>query len=406
MRSSYAPLLRLPGALPSSLAALLGRMPISMLGIGSVLLVEDRRGSYALAGVVAGGYALGLAAVGPRVAQLVDRHGQRAVLPWCLVVSGAALVALVLVAGSGLPAELLVGLALLCGAALPPLGSCVRARWTYALRDRPDQVGTAMALEAVADEVVFVAGPAIVVVLATVFDPAAGLLMALALCAAGTSVFVGLRATVPPVHEHGGTGLAAVREAGLRTVTLALVCVGTVFGGLEVVMVAFAQEQGRAQAAGFLLPLIALGSAGAGLLYGTRRWRAPLERRFLWALLGLTVGVVPVVLASSVAAMTPAALLAGLAISPTLIVSYALAERLVPPRARTEGFTWLTSGLGVGVALGSAVGGALAEGRGARTAFLTCLAGALAALAVATLGRRSLAGVGPRPVPGGAVVRP
>ena len=390
MLSSYGPLLRLPGALAFCVSGLLGRMPISMLGIGSVLLVEDRRGSYALAGAVAAMYALGLAVGGPRVAQLVDRLGQRAVLPWCLLVAGAALLALVATAGTGAPGAVLLGLALVCGAALPPLGSCVRARWSYALRGDPDRIGTAMALESVADEVVFVAGPAIVVVLATALDPAAGLLTALALCAAGTLGFVALRDTEPPVHAVTGARTSAIRSLGLRTATLAMVFVGVVFGGLEVVMVAFAQEEGRESAAGFLLPLIAVGSAGSGLAYGVRAWRSPLERRFLVALAGLALGVVPVVLATSISLMAPAALLAGLAISPTLIAGMALAERLVPPAARTEGFTWLNSGLGVGVAGGSALGGALAEGPGAQAAFLTCLGGALLALAVAAAGRRTL----------------
>lgn len=390
VRSSYAQLLREPDAWAFSLAALVGRMPISMLGIGSVLLVQDRRGSYTLAGAVAAAYALGLALGGPRVAQLVDRRGQRPVLPWCLLVSGVALVTLVALSGTAAPAGVLLALALLCGAALPPLGSCVRARWTYMLAGRPAQVGTAMALESVADEVVFVAGPAVVVVLATALDPAAGLLTALALCAVGTLVFVGLRSTEPPVHARSATARSAIRQAGLQTATASMVFVGVVFGGLEVVMVAFAQEQGRPGAAGFLLPLIAVGSAVSGLVYGARQWRAPLDRRFLVALLGLTVGVVPVLFAPGVAAMVPAALLAGVAVSPTLIAGFALAERLVPPEARTEGFTWLNSGLGVGVAAGSVAGGALADGPGAGTAFLTCLVGALVALLVAAARRHTL----------------
>ena len=390
VRASYLPLLRTPGAPAFSASALVGRMPLSMLGIGTVLLVEDRRGSYALAGAVAAAYALGLAVGGPRVGQLVDRRGQRAVLPWCLLVSGTALAALVLAAGTALPAAGLLALALLCGAALPPLGSCVRARWTHALAGRPAEVGTAMALESVADEVVFVTGPAVIVVLATALDPAAGLFAALALCAAGTLAFVALRDSEPPVHVQPDVPLSALRSPGLQTAALAMVCVGIVFGGLEVVMVAFAQEQDRESAAGFLLPLIAVGSACSGLVYGTLHWRAPLERRFVLALLGLSVGVVPVLLAPGVAAMVPAALLAGLAVSPTLIVGFALAERLVPVAARTEGFTWLNSGIGVGVAAGSAVGGALADGPGARTAFLTCLVGAVAALAVSVARRGTL----------------
>jgi predicted MFS family arabinose efflux permease len=390
MRSSYLPLLRLPGARAFCLAALVGRMPISMLGIGSVLLVQDRRGSYALAGAVAAGLGLGLAVGGPRVSRLVDRHGQRAVLPWCLLVTAVGLVGLLLLSGSSAPGWTLVLPTLLAGTALPPLGSCVRARWTHAVHGRADAVGVAMALESVADELVFVLGPALVVVLATLLDPAVGLVTALALCAAGTLTFVGLRASEPPVQRAAGVRVPAIRSAGLRTAALCMVFVGLLFGALEVVMVAFAQERGQPSAAGFLLPLVAAGSALSGLVYGARTWRTPLERRFLVALAFLVVSVVPVVLAPGVGAMVPAALLAGLAVSPTLIVGFALAARLVPPSARTEGFTWLNSGIGVGAALGSAAAGALADAAGAGTAFLLCPAGALAALLVAVAGRRSL----------------
>ena len=125
---------------------------------------------------------------------------------------------------------------------------------------------------------------------------------------------------------------------------------------------------------------MAAGSGLSGLVYGARRWASPLERRFLVALGLLVVSVVPLVVVRSVPAMVPVALLAGLAVSPTLIVGMALAARLVPPPARTEGFTWLNSGIGVGAALGSAAAGALADAAGAGTAFLLCPAGALAAL--------------------------
>jgi MFS family permease len=390
---AYLPLLRLPGAPVFCLSALVGRMPISMLGIGSVLLVQDRRGSFALAGAVAAAYALGLALGGPFVSRLVDRLGQRRVLPWALLISSAGLLVVVQAADSTLPGWVLLPAAGLTGGSLPPLGACVRARWASGLRRHGQDhlLGTAFALESVVDEVVFIAGPALVVGLAVLVDPAAGLLAALVLCATGTLVFVGQRSSEPPVEPvTGSRPSSAIRVPGLRVTALSMVFVGVLFGSLEVVMVAFAGEQGRPAAAGVLLPLIAVGSAISGILYGARTWHSPLDLRYVVALLALAVGVVPVTLAPSIPLMAPAAFLAGLAISPTLIASFGLVERLVPPAARTEGFTWLNSGLGVGVAVGSALGGGLVDGPGARAAFLTSLAGAALALAVALAGRRTL----------------
>ena len=385
----YGPLLRTPGALGFSLAGLVGRMPISMLGIGTVLLVQDRRDSYALAGLVSAAYALGLAVIGPAVSRLVDRRGQRRVLPAAVVVSALGTVAVVLLAAPDAPLLLLLLAATLMSAAPSQLGSCARARWSQLLADRPGEVPRAYAWEAVVDEVVFVLGP-LVVVLCAVLDPAVGLLVALGLGAAGTLAFVAQGATEPAVHPLGDGHRRAMSAHGLRTLTASMLFVGVLFGTVEVAMVAFAEQRGSSSGAGVLLALVALGSAVAGLLYGALHLRSPLHRRFLVSLGFLALGLLPLLLAPSVPAMAPAALLAGFAISPTLISAYGLVDELVPVAARTEGFSWLNSGLGVGVALGFAVSGAVADDGGARTAFVVALGGALAAGAVAVLGRRTL----------------
>ena len=389
----YGPLLRTPGARSFTAAALLGRMPISMLGIGTVLLVEDRRGSYALAGVVSAAYALGLAALGPLGSRLVDRLGQRRVLPPALGVSALAVVALVLLAGSSAPAWTLVVAASLMSAASSQHGSCVRARWSARLGalGRSGEVQRAYAWEAVVDEVVFVLGPLLVVTGALV-DPAVGLALALLLCLAGTGWLVAQRDTEPPVLPvTGPRGRSALQERGVPVLVLSLVFVGVLFGTIEVSMIAFAEERGSTSGSGLLLALVAGGSALAGLAYGAFHWVSPLPRRYLLSLLGLAVGLVPLLLAPSVPLMAPAALLAGIAISPTLIAAFAFVDVLVPAPARTEGFSWLNSGLGLGVAAGFAVSGAVADAAGARTAFLVALGAAVAAGLTALLGSRALA---------------
>ena len=385
----YGPLLRTPGALGFSLAGLVGRMPIAMLGIGTVLLVQDRRDSYALAGLVSAAYALGLAGIGPAVSRQVDRRGQRRVLPAAVLVSTVGTVAVVLLAVPGAPVGLLLLAAAVMSAAPSQLGSCARARWSQVLADRPGELPRAYAWEAVVDEVVFVLGP-LVVVLCAVLDPAVGLVVALVLGAVGTLAFVAQHATEPPVHPLEDGHRRAMTVPGLRTLTAAMLCVGVLFGTVEVAMVAFADERGSSSGAGVLLALVAVGSAVAGLLYGALHLRSPLHRRFTASLGFLALGLLPLLLAPSVPVMAPAALLAGFAISPTLIASYGLVGELVPVAARTEGFSWLNSGLGVGIALGFAVSGYVAESAGARTAFLVALGGALAAGGVTVLGRRTL----------------
>ena len=389
----YGSLLATPGALRFSAAALLGRLPISMLGIGTVLLVEDRRGSYALAGLVSAAYALGLAVLAPLVSRFVDARGQRRVLLPALAVSTAGIAALVLLAGTDAPAGWLLAAAAVTSASSSQLGSCVRARWSSVLTaaGRSHEVPRAYAWEAVVDEVVFVLGP-LVVVACAVIDPAVGLLVAAALGATGALAFVAQRSTEPlPRATGSGPHRSAMVSPGLRTLTVSMLCVGVLFGTVEVSMVAFAEERGSDVGGGLLLALVAGGSAVAGLAYGVVHWKAPLHRRFQLSLVLLAVGLLPLLAAPTALLMAPAALLAGIAISPSLIGAFGLVDPLVPAESRTEGFSWLNSGLGVGVALGFATAGAVADVAGARTALLVAVGGAVAAASVAVAARRTLA---------------
>jgi predicted MFS family arabinose efflux permease len=101
--------------------------------------------------------------------------------------------------------------------------------------------------------------------------------------------------------------------------------------------------------AGLIPGTYALGSAIGGLWYGSRAWTAPLE------------------------------LVAGLAISPTLIAGFALTERQATQARKTEAMTWLSSAISVGVAIGSAASGHLVDAAGPRPGYaLAAGCGALA----------------------------
>ena len=78
--------------------------------------------------------------------------------------------------------------------------------------------------------------------------------------------------------------------------------------------------------------------------------------------------------------------LAGLAISPTLITGFSLTERLVPAAMLTEGMAWISTSVGIGVALGTWAAGLLTEAYDPSTAFSMPLACAVAAAVVGTAG--------------------
>src|SRR3712207_2905254 len=88
----------------------------------------------------------------------------------------------------------------------------------------------------------------------------------------------------------------------------------------------------------------------------------------------LTVLSLPLALVGGVWLMIPFVVLAGLAVSPSLISSFTLAEVLVPRSATTEAFTWIGTALGLGVATGSSAAGKLVDTTGASSAFLVATA--------------------------------
>jgi predicted MFS family arabinose efflux permease len=82
--------------------------------------------------------------------------------------------------------------------------------------------------------------------------------------------------------------------------------------------------------------------------------------------------------------------LAGFAISPSLITGLALVEFLVPPARLTEGMVLETTGAALGITAGSAVSGWLIDRYGAHRAYLVPVAGSVLALLTAVLGSRWL----------------
>ena len=86
-----------------------------------------------------------------------------------------------------------------------------------------------------------------------------------------------------------------------------------------------------------------------------------------------------------------AVFVSGVAISPTFITAFALIERLVPAAKLTEGITWVGTGIGIGMAIGSAASGWVIDEFGASSGFWVSVAAGGVALLTALLGQCSLA---------------
>ena len=81
----YAEIFAIPRAWRFSVAGIIGRMPMSMYGLGTVLLISAGTGRYGLAGSVSAAGSLGGAVCAPQLGRLVDRLGQhRVLIPVCV----------------------------------------------------------------------------------------------------------------------------------------------------------------------------------------------------------------------------------------------------------------------------------------------------------------------------------
>ncbi len=391
MLDTYRRILDRPGTALFSATGLVARLPMSMVALGIVLLVENATDSYGLAGSVSAAMLIGQAAFAIPQGRLLDRLGQARVLPIVVAVWGAGLSLLMWSVEADWPIATAYVLAVVCGAGLPAIGSSVRARWAHVLDSERD-VQTAFALEAVADEAVFMLGPIIVTVLATTVHPVAGLSAALATGILGTLYFAAQRSTAPPPHPRAPTRADRAPLPWGTVVPLTVVCLalGLLFGAAEVTAVAFAEEQHAKSYVGVLLALWAFGSLLAGAVTGAITWRkGPLMRLRVGAL-GMAATMVPMPFIDSMWVMGAVLFAAGFAIAPTLIATMSLAEQVLPSSRLTEGMAVLHTGLIGGVAPGATVAGIVIDAHGASPSYLVSLGGGLIALAAALLTRTTV----------------
>jgi predicted MFS family arabinose efflux permease len=107
-----------------------------------------------------------------------------------------------------------------------------------------------------------------------------------------------------------------------------------------------------------------------GLWYGSRNWHSPLARRYRVLLVVAFLCTTPLIAARSIPAGVVCAVLAGLTIAPVFTCQYALVGRSVSAGSETEAFTWVSAALIGGLALGSAIGGAVIAAGGVSAPFV------------------------------------
>jgi len=392
--NAYARLFRLAGP-AYVLVAFLGRLPMAMAQLGTLLLVSTATGTYGLGGLAAGSLAVANAIGAPVAGGLADRHGQRPVVLVQSLAGAAALTTLTLLAGAGAGGPVLVGVAAVTGLALPQVGPLARVRWRPITAgtgaDQRRLVDAAFSYEGAVDEASFAIGPALVGIVAVALSPAGALLTAAALLTVFGTAFA-----LHPTARRTTSGPHARATGRLVTPAFAVLvvaqsAVGVLFGATQTGTTVLATQAGQPGLAGLIHAVLGVGSAAAGIGTAFIPARVPHERRVLVAAAAMAALAWPLLLVGTLPALTGAVAVLGFAIAPYMIGVFSLAERVVPAGRTGAAMTALASATGVGYALGSSIAGRLADASGHTAAFAVTVAATVVALALAATQQRRLA---------------
>ncbi|MEU6226659.1 MFS transporter [Streptomyces sp. NPDC047042] len=389
----YRRLFAHPGARAFTVGNLIARLPMGMFSVSAVIMIAGSRGSYALAGAVTATGLAATAVVAPWTARLVDRHGQARIAVPATALAALGSLALLLCAHFGAPDWTLFA-AYAATATTPNTGGMSRARWAHLLDGDEKALHTANSFEQAADELCFMLGPVLAAFLCGALFPEAGTLVGVVLLMTGVLLFTAQRSTEPPARPHRVEGLhtqgvpmrstSLPRTPGMRPLLAVCLATGAVFGSMEVVTIAFADERGHRAAAGAVLALQAAGSCAAGLLYGSLRPAGSAERRHPWCLAAMTalmtLPLLAAALTGSLLVLAGALLIAGTATAPTMITNMTLVQQRTPEGRLNEGMTLAVTGLLGGIAAGSAAGGWVAERVSATAGYGVPVAAATSAL--------------------------
>ncbi|MET9081136.1 MFS transporter [Streptomyces sp. NPDC004237] len=368
----------------------LARLPYASAALATLVLLQSSTHGYAFAGLASAAQSVATAVGGPAVGALADRHGHRRVGTLAVLANIAAWTALLAASHGGRAA--LLGAAALVGLTQPQVGPLVRVRWSRLVRE-PRLLSAALSYEAAADELSFVAGPALVGALTAVSAHAPAV----------TAVLLLAAATLPFALCHADTGPAdrpAERRSPLppgplTVVFLAMAAMGTVFGAVQTAVTVYARTIGEPGAAGLVYAEFGIGSALAGAACAWLPHRFGLRARYVTFAAALFAGMLVLSAGARLVPLPVAVPVASLTVAPYMITLYALTERLAPPDRATTAMTVLCAGGPLGAAVGQAVSGALAGPYGTEGALLTALTAAAGALLLALAAG---AGAGPREV--------
>jgi len=398
----YLDVLALPHVPLTFGTALVGRSAYALVLLPLLYAVQQGTGSIALAGTAVALYGATASFLAPARAMLIDRYGARPVLAALILAFGLTLIALAATSLVDGPAAAFLVLAGVAGTSAPPLGPTMRVAWG-ALTPDDRLLRKSLSLDAVIEELLYLAGPAAAGLALAVVAPGHALLVPAVLVVVGGLAFVATP-TVGAMRARGSNasgahrGTSLLRQPRFVAMLLPAVVAGAVSGTISVAVPVVLSGDGGPAAAGLALGLFAGGSAAGGLLFGAVKVPGSPARQVIALAAGLVTIASLIALVTGTVAVSVVLAAAGLFFSPVMIVAYVAAHAAGGEHRQNAATTWVNTSHNLGGAGGSALAGVLIQLGGASSAVTATATGALALLVVsAVLARRGPTGGRNRP---------
>ncbi|MFE6166110.1 MFS transporter [Streptomyces sp. NPDC056486] len=388
MAAGYAEILRTRYAGRLLAGTLVGRLPNATAAIAIVLFIRAEGGTYSLAGGLAAVYGVANAVGQPLLGRLVDLHGQPRIQLPSAVISALGMAAFAFTGPDSLTlAYAAVGVA---GLFTPPLEGGLRALWPSVL-GKEEQVHTAYAMDAIAQEVMFTVGPLLITGCAALWSEQAALLVVNVIGVIGAlSVVISQPSRAWRSAPREAHWLGALRSPGLIALLGAFLFIGMALGSITVAGVSYADEHGGDAVYGWMMAALGLGALVGGAVYGARQWAGVPEKRLTVLVALLALCYWPLTLVPGAVAMTALAAVAGVFLAPALACAFIIVDRHAPRGTVTEAFSWLVTTFTVGASLGTAAAGPVVEWGGTVGGFTVPGVAGVAALLVLLATARTL----------------
>jgi MFS family permease len=363
--------------------AIVARLPQGMSGLAIILFLTPRLG-YARAGVATG---VSVAAAGVSnvlLARAVDRFGARRVLAPAATLYAGAMLALA-ASGDDRYGVLLLICAVI-GLVTPPITAVSRGLWPRLLGE--EQARVVYGLEATAQELVYISGPAAVALIAGLAGARTAVIVSGCVGLVGALAYVSspvfgsaMRPSEPPVRSR------VLLRSGVARYALVGVCLTLGFGMTEIATVDFVGGRQASASAGVVLAVWSAGSLFGGLLFGASTERVT-DRMLARVSAVAAAGLALAALSPGPAGLAVVLFCSGAAVAPTLARLYTRMGMAAGEGSTTEAFGWLAVGFLVGSSLGAALGGLSVDSLGARWTFALAGAAAMCAVPIVLGGRR------------------